>query len=358
MSHFTKAVDSLQLLTELDPGREDVRRELAAALEWQAESLAGAGRQQAAADSMARAVSIRRRLADQAPDDREVAMGLAQALGSLGGMHAEFGNPDEAVSCWDEAISIRRRLADQAPDDREVAMGLAQALGSLGGMHAEFGNPDEAVSCWDEAISIRRRLADQAPDDHTAQIALAQAFRGLGEAWLALERPEAAVDPLRRSIDKCLALDACQEADDPQTRSELAKAQGLLGDALDSSSSPEDAIPHYSEAVNALRSVADHAPDNARAQNAVAFALAKLGLVRAREGQYEQAADCLSRSANIAQLLHDLNPGERPDLAIIALEALEVVLRDLGRTDAANEALARASDLAHQYPDEDGEDGQ
>jgi hypothetical protein len=78
--------------------------------------------------------------------------------------------------------------------------------------------------------------------------------------------------------------------------------------------------------------------------------------VHAENGRREEATDCLGRSVNILQLLADLDPAERPGLLMNVLEVLAEALRDLGRTEEADQAEARATAIETAFPDEDDDD--
>ena len=222
-------------------------------------------------------------------------------------------------------------------------------------MHAKLGDLDAAVGSYEESISLLSVLADQTPDDYTVQIALADALSSLGTTWLSHEQPEVAGPPLRRSIDTYSDVVARHAPDDDQVRKRLAHTHLMLGWASTRTDSPHGAVTHINEAVAVYRELADRAPDDHEAQNSLARTLAVLGHVHATQAQQEQAADSLSRSANILQTLAELDPGKRPSLLIDVLNEIAPILRALGRTDEADQALARADDLAEKYSDEDGQ---
>lgn len=303
---LARAVDIFHLLSELDPESTDTQRNLARALYWQARSLDRAGRAHEGLDAMTR------------------------------------------------SVSAYRRLFEQAPDDWEPAVNLTDSLTMLGLMELALGNRDEAVACQEESIPILSRLAAQSPDDDTAQIALADALLSLGRTQI--PRPEVAVETLRRAKQIYLEVVVRQAPEEQETRVSLATTCMALYVALKEVDCLEEALRHLNEAVTDLRALADRAPDDRDLQSKLAQALGALGEQHAKSGRQQQAVDCLSRSANILQLLHDLNPDECPDTLILVLFSLAESLRDLGRTDEADQVDARARDLTDQYPDEDDQD--
>ena len=307
VAHLSRAVDIRQFLSELDPGSVDAQRNLARALYWQARSLDHAGRGHEGLDAMTR------------------------------------------------SVNAYRRLSEQAPDDSESAANLADALRMLGLMEWTLGNRDEAVACYQELIPILSRLADQSPDDDTAQIELADALLHLGR--LQIPQPEEAVEPLSRAKEIYLEVVVRLAPEEQETRVSLADTCLALWIALKNAGRLEEALPHLNEAVTDLRALADRAPDDRELQSKFASALGVLGEQHAESDRHQQAVDCLSRSVNILQLLHDLNPDEHSDALIPGLLSLAETLRHLGRTDEADQLDARASDLIDQLPDEDDQDG-
>lgn len=90
--------------------------------------------------------------------------------------------------------------------------------------------------------------------------------------------------------------------------------------------------------------------------NRLAHAHAMLGVAFTGVERLEESADCLTRSVNIYQFLADLNPGENESPHFNALRQLEAVLRELSRSDEAEEISTRAADIERRFHDPDTED--
>jgi tetratricopeptide (TPR) repeat protein len=357
-TNFASAAGILQMLAELDPSRPDAQRKLGFTLSAQGLARHAAGDHVAAVGALTRAVSAYQRSTELAPDDQESVKGLADALGLLAEAHRGLGHFDVAVGCYEESISLRRGAADREPDEQEPAKQLADTLDDLGQAYIQDGNHDRATGCYEESISIRIRLAEQSPDDATAQVALAEAWMQLAGILLRQEQWEDAVEPLRRCSDTYADVVRCMGSEDHASRSRLAGARTLLGVALIRAGQWEEGMTHLNEALSAQRTLAEQAPDDRKIQNDLASTLAILAEQYAETGQLEEAADYITRSTNILQLLADLFPGERPNMLIELLQALAETLRDLGRTRDADEALARAHDLEETYSEGEGREGQ
>ncbi len=206
-------------------------------------------------------------------------------------------------------------------------------------------------------MSIRVRLAEHSPDDHTVQIALAETWMKIARIGLAQGRWEDAVEPMRRSSAIYAGVVRRLGSEDNAIRRRFIFSREALGYCLSRSGHWEEGMTHLNEVLSAKRGRADEAPDDLEAQDDLAMTMFGLAEIHAETGQQEEAADYLTRSTNILQLLADLDPGERPGQLIIVLEKLAETLRVLGRTEDADEALARARDLEDRYPDDEGEGG-
>jgi tetratricopeptide (TPR) repeat protein len=294
-----------QMLADLDPNNVDKQRRLASTLARHGVALRSAGMNQDAADAMARAVAAYRRIIELAPHDQEATTGLTNVLSLLAWCRWHLGDLDGAVHAQEELVRVLSDLADQAPLDREIHSELARELTWLGCLRMLNGQPESAVEPLSRANATYADLATRiAPEDHEARLRLARSHTTLGAAHAQADQPD-------------------------------------------------EALPHLDKAVTALRALAEQAPDDRETQNSLGSALAGLGQFHHKAGRPEQAADYIARSVRILQLLADLDPAERPTALITALNEWAKVLRDLGRTDEADEAAARATALADRHPDED-----
>lgn len=355
--YFERAASIDQMLAELDPSRADAQQKLGRSLQFQGLARYFGNEHQAAAETLTRAVGAFRRAAELAPDDQELGTRLADTLSSLAMTQKRLGNHDVAVGCYEESVSIRRRLADQATDEQEPSTRLADSLEGLAGAHFLLGNHDEALGCYEQSISIRSRLAYQAPEDHEVQIDLAEAWMQVARIRIHQERWEDAVESLRRCSDTYASVDRRMGSEVHAMRTRLAGSLLVLGWVLQRAGHHEEGMIQLNKALSAQRALAQQAPDDLEAQHNLATTMAALAENYAQTGQQEEAADYLTRSTNILQLLADLDPSERPDLLMGLLEELAEILRDLGRTQDADRALARSRDLEDKYPDDEGREG-
>ena len=296
--------------------------------------------------------------ADAAPAEIETELELASQHLSMGLTCSECGDAEDALGHFAKAIDSLRLLAKLDSSRVDIQSELAMALHMQALAFTGPGRQQAAANSMTESVSAYRRAAEQAPDDGAVAKDLAEALGSLARMQEELGNLDEVVNYWQESIDAYSELIARQAAVDPQILEEVATAQERLGDALGRSGRPEDAICHYTEAVNSLCALADGAPDDVGAQKRYAFALVRLGAMHAELGHQDQAVDRLAGAANTLQLLHALDSAERPDLLITVLQVLEETLRDLGKTDEADETLTRASDLAEEYPDEDVHDEQ
>ena len=354
---FIRAVGACRRATQAAPDDKELAEQLDAALIFLAMAQKRLGNYDGAVVCYDELINIRRRLVDRAADDQEPATRLADSLEGLAEVHRQDGNYGVAVGCFEESINIRRRLADRAADDQELATRLADSLEGLAAVHLQDGNYGVAVGCFEESINIRGRLAEHSPEDLTAQIALAEAWMQVARIRFVQHRAEDAVEPARRGSDIYAGVVLRMGSEDNAIRTGFTSSRELLGYVLTRSGHWEEGMTHLNEVLSAKRALVEDAPDDLEAQYDLAITMFGLAEIHAESGQQEEAADYLTRSNNILQLLADLDPGGRPGQLIIGLEKLAETLRTLGRTDDADEALARARDLEDRYPDDEGEGG-
>ncbi|MFF4230069.1 tetratricopeptide repeat protein, partial [Streptomyces sp. NPDC001820] len=87
---------------------------------------------------------------------------LAGSLNNLSIRLSDLGRREEALDAITKAVSIRRKLAQQRPD--AFLPDLAGSLNNLANRLSDLGRREEALDAITKAVSIRRKLAQQRPD--------------------------------------------------------------------------------------------------------------------------------------------------------------------------------------------------
>jgi serine/threonine protein kinase/tetratricopeptide (TPR) repeat protein len=221
---------------------------------------------------------------------------------------------DRAMAIGDEALA----LADKAnnPVDQSYVYNYK------GHLLRAMGRTDDAINAFEEG----GRLCSE------ARIPAREAFNTLGAAALYLEKGE---------IDKGLATyqKSVQLARRANRTDQLAQSLVLSGEALVTCGRPEEAIPHFEEAVSVLRRMGIEEP--------LASALANLANAQQRAGRAEAEA-----SWRQALELHE-QLGDRPG-ALAALERLAGLRRAADRSEA-HWLYRRALAIATELEDKDTE---
>ncbi|GAA3041014.1 tetratricopeptide repeat protein [Streptosporangium longisporum] len=210
----------------VDAGREAValRRELAVtrpgehlphlagSLNALACDLSRIGMPEPALDAAREAVDLYRELA---AGDPAYEPELAMALHTLAQRTASLERLEEAVTHSARAVSIRRRLAEEDPSACSAT--LATALHVLGCRLAALGRREEAADAYAEAVTIRQGLAgspDARPADHDHLAAVAGEWADLlVEAGRLVE----AVEALEIARTACLSAGDVERAERPAT---------------------------------------------------------------------------------------------------------------------------------------------
>ncbi|ANZ35599.1 hypothetical protein BBK82_05405 [Lentzea guizhouensis] len=226
---------------------------------------------------------LTRRLVDRAQDTLE----RAEMYGMLSARTMVCGLRDESVEASRQEVECYRELVRQ---DRENRPLLADALGDLGLRLMNAQRPGEALEVSEEAIELWREIAE---DDQETIPQLASALEQISYRYQALHRDEAAMTALSRAT---------------MLYQELAKTHPALFRA-----------------------------DYAR----VAAAMARRFHA---EGERQHAADSMQLSIANWRVLAQEDPRFEPELAR-NLTVAGVMLIDLGRSQAAREALKEAVDL-------------
>jgi tetratricopeptide (TPR) repeat protein len=344
---FGAALESAQEAAADAPGDTTVEAELGrlmAELAWASKRL---GLHEEAENHYRNAASIYQTLTELDPSDARAHERLAGILHDQAKCLYLIGRLDAHAEVMARSVSTYRRAVELAPDDRSMAKNLAEALTMLAWAADREGDQTSAVAHREGAITILSALADQDPHDEPTQILLADALLELAGGLFVGGDLEAAESPFRRALDLLAPL----AVTDDETRRKLAGAQLALSLALQGR--PQEALAHATDSVASYRLLAERAPDDLEIQMNLALSLAILGARLGDLGQGAQAAEDLTSAVNILQLLFDLDPQERPEELIEVLDGLHELLRDLGRTDEADEALARATALQHRYPEDD-----
>ncbi|MFI5591185.1 tetratricopeptide repeat protein [Amycolatopsis sp. NPDC051758] len=324
-----------------DPSLSDA--DLAASLIHLAFRLSALGRYEEALATVAEAVDVYRRLAEQRPDI--YLPDLAKSLNNHAAQLGDLGRHEEALATITEAVKIRRRLAEQHPDI--YLPDLARSLNNHAAQLCDLSRHGEGLPAITESVEIRRRLAEQRPDIYLPDLARSlsnHAIRlgDLGRYEEGLAAIAEAVDAWRRLAEQHPDTYLC----------DLARSLNNYAIRLGDLGRYEEALATNAEAIDACRRLAEqrpgtYLPDLARSLHNHATQLYDLG-------RLEEGLPAITEAIDIRRQLAEQHPDiYLPDLAR-SLKNHTIWLGDLGRHEEALATIAEAVDvyrrLAEQRP--------
>jgi tetratricopeptide (TPR) repeat protein len=206
-----------------------------------------------------KALDIRERLYAAHASDRE-------ATRALGRSYWERSNPLCATADYQDCLEWRLR-ALHLYDEAAYADPSARNRRSVAVMHKSVAAPlqklrdyGHALEHSREAVAIDESLAASDPLNAAARRDLSASYKSAAESLLGLGRPEEALDHARKSLEIRRQLSAAEPAD-AGLRSAVARAAALVGDAQLKIGRNREAARLFREAIAALESMPERAPD-------------------------------------------------------------------------------------------------
>jgi serine/threonine protein kinase/tetratricopeptide (TPR) repeat protein len=275
---------------------------------------------------------------------------LAHALVLWGQALVTCGKPEEAISHFEEAVSVLRRIGNEAP--------LASAFAELAGAQQQAGRP-EAEASWRQAIELHERLGDQ-PGAMAALERLAGLRRSTDQSeshWLYRRALAIATELEDRDtearIRNSLAVSAWQAGELDEAEKQYRKAASLirgeankdelgivlngLGAVLIKQNQEGEALEILDEALTTNR---EFGQDGAEADS-----LAALGAAARAAGKLADASSWYQECIERRRALGD-RAGEG-----WALQRLSEVSREAGETQQADAFAAAALAVGREIGD-------
>jgi tetratricopeptide (TPR) repeat protein len=210
---------------------------------------------------------------------------LARSRNNLGSSLHHLGRLEEAANALARAVPLQRRLTDVVPANPEFRRALATSYHNLSLiLYAQGRGPQAEVACR-QALALLEALARQSPDDRTNRWRLATARDQLA-LTLGLQGQEAAARAeCRQGLELRRQLAADPEAT-PEDRKDLALSLNNLANLVqDHPAQSGEAVLAYREARDLLAELtrqypgtASYAHDLIRCRENLAHALIRRGL--------------------------------------------------------------------------------
>jgi tetratricopeptide (TPR) repeat protein/predicted Ser/Thr protein kinase len=159
------------------------------------------GKPAEALESYARALPIRRKLADEHPADPGFLNSLANYHNDIGILEKELGKPAQATAAYEQARLIWERLTREHPESPDFACGLAGALSNMAELDLDAKRFEEARARLRQAITLQKKALATAPRHSTCRAFLMVHLDLLKKADKELGRAEEAAEAQRALQD-------------------------------------------------------------------------------------------------------------------------------------------------------------
>ncbi|MEQ8316979.1 MAG: serine/threonine-protein kinase [Phycisphaerales bacterium] len=234
------------------------------------------------------------------------------------------------------------RLAQDAGKNPELLEELAEAYFRIGDIQgnprrANLGDAEAALASYATSIDLRRRLAEAVPSE-ASTIALARTELAIAETLTSTPRADESADYAQRTLDTLDGLET-NAADEVRLL-----AEQRLGTAMLNRGQPDEALEHFSRALEASERLA--AGGDPVLVRRLTIGLNEMGLTLARLGRADEALPYLERSESLRAAAAEANPGSvraQRDLALVQ-HRLGDVRGDMGEKDEAVRLYASARD--------------
>ncbi|MGP0062861.1 MAG: protein kinase domain-containing protein [Isosphaeraceae bacterium] len=247
---------------------------------------------------------------DQHGDDPALRAEQAAARSRAARITGEIGSPAQAVRRLQQAVALWEKLVAAQPGNPDDSEGLARTLNDLGLMLMRLqGRRDEALVAFRRAGGLLEPLVAADPTSGSRRHDLSLALQNIGQIRLEQGQPSEAIEALR----KVLEIESQRAAGDPQAiepRIAMAKAQGLLGQALTSQpDETEPALESYQAAVELREEVVRERPELADQTYVLAMDLGDLNVAQQMAGKLDSALKSLRRAVEVLERLGRQYPG-------------------------------------------------
>jgi len=333
---YAQATALLNPLTDRSQVRSGALRELAAALNNQANLSERQGNLSLARDQYEESEQELVTLIELDPSDAENVRRLAACRSNLGALLLTSGNATTAREKLEQAVDVLQQLTQEHPELVAAKSDLIAAQANLGSLQRELGDYEAAT----DRLAAAERLAQALPEDLRSRAeqryAAALVTNNLGTALEAQGNDAAAEAQFRAALRQLDALLADRPGDVAWLRGWVDARFNLAG-LLIRQNRAEEAQPLVQATFERFESLLKQDARDPIVRRGAALATYQLGLIDEQRGQRRQAEDQLhSAYRQLAQLTDEQadRPQAHADAALVA-EAIAQREHQEGRPGAA-----------------------
>jgi tetratricopeptide (TPR) repeat protein len=256
------------------------------------ESLGTEQRMEEARQHFARALELRRQLAQQNP--AAYLPDIATTLNNLGNLDRLQNRPEDARQHYEAALEIHRQLVQQNLE--QYLPDMAMVLTNLGSLEKNTMTGDTARQHFEESLKIYRQVAQQDPDQYLPKVA--EVLNNLGF----VEREQKRLDRARQHYEEALRIRRQLAQLDPDAYLPyLATTLNDLGILDAAQNRTDEARQHYEEALKSYRQLAQGDPDTYLPY--LAATLNNLALVDESQNRVEESRSHFNEDLSIYRKL-------------------------------------------------------
>ena len=291
-------------------------------------------RQEAAKGAYLKALGTFGLLVAEHPDVPTYQRPLAESYRALGFLYLDAGRRVGTQMCFDTALRLRESLALRDPEDLALRNDLAEIHSNRGILYTKTRDLSRARQAYRSALGIREPLVVGYPTEYRRY--LAADYNNLGVVYKESDR----LDEANEEFHKALAIYGPLSANHPDVleyRINLSNTYRNLGNVL-SKSAPDDAVPWYTKAIEALKPAPGEAQSSEHAKNVQRFAYeGRARVFTDLKRHKEAAADWLQASSLARGVAHK---SDRVDY-----------LLSLARSGDYEGAVDKARKMGHEIDD-------
>ncbi|MEO1006949.1 MAG: serine/threonine-protein kinase [Planctomycetota bacterium] len=225
----------------------------------------------------------------------------------LGTALINMGQPDDAIEHFRLALAASERLASGG--DPMLVRRLTIGLNGLGLTLVRLGRPEEALPYLERSMAIRAETARLNPQSARAQRDLALVHHRLGDVRRDTDDADGAIEHYRAARDILATLAGADEAD-ARAQFDASVAEEKLANALLDGELLDDARRGFADALRRRRQLAADNPGNELYEMAGAIAVERVAHCDRLLGEHAQARDGYRQAIATARSGLDNDPGD------------------------------------------------